>query len=550
MARTFAEETVETSNTTGTGAYSLEGAKGDYLPFEASYVTGDKPAYVVRNKNNTKWEMNRAAAFTQGSPSTLARGVWKSSNSDAPVPWTVDDLPLTVYVPASAEVHEGVVTGWLKTARHALLRAGAFFWTSADPAVSWERYLATGDAAQTRVGFYDAVKGLYFSDDRRRSISVGAFDRTIVAADANAILSYNTTAAARTVTLPAGSTVKDGFVTHHIGLDVANGLVFTPDAGDGIDGGADGATLSVPGKVPVSLRWDAARDCWASSYVPAQAPNWAGRRQTAASGPRDTAGLPTFLPSSSVSLNLTTQNVNTTALIVAAAAGWLTANGRPSDWIGRATANFTWSGLTPSRAAATPNFLYVIVNADGTLSTGATILAPIYQWAGTPATTSGQFTFNVSEMKGYLGNGTSAPQTNLVMLGEAATDGSTVISTVAYAYNGRYEGAWTATLWTVSTGVSRSHNLGVLPLAKDFVLECTTNDNGYLVGEQISMADQTLTSAGVGVYHPHPLAVTRNGMHTFAASTSAFVASDATTGTNVALTLARWKYKPVADRGW
>ena len=266
MARTFAEETVETSNTTGTGAYSLEGAKGDYLPFEASYVTGDKPAYVVRNKNNTKWEMNRAAAFTQGSPSTLARGVWKSSNSDAPVPWTVDDLPLTVYVPASAEVHEGVVTGWLKTARHALLRAGAFFWTSADPAVSWERYLATGDAAQTRVGFYDAVKGLYFSDDRRRSISVGAFDRTIVAADANAILSYNTTAAARTVTLPAGSTVKDGFVTHHIGLDVANGLVFTPDAGDGIDGGADGATLSVPGKVPVSLRWDAARDCWASSY--------------------------------------------------------------------------------------------------------------------------------------------------------------------------------------------------------------------------------------------------------------------------------------------
>ena len=102
MARTFAEETVETSNTTGTGSYSLDGAKGDYLPFSSQYSSGDKPAYVVRNNNNTKWEMNRGAVFTPGSPATMARGVWKSTNSNAAVPWTVDDLPLTVYVPASA----------------------------------------------------------------------------------------------------------------------------------------------------------------------------------------------------------------------------------------------------------------------------------------------------------------------------------------------------------------------------------------------------------------------------------------------------------------
>jgi len=131
MARTFADETVETSNTTGIGAYSLEGAKGDYLPFSSTFTTGDQPAYGVRNSNNTKWELNRGAAFSAGSPNTLARGVWKSTNGNAAVSWTSDDLPLTVYVPASAEVHEGVVTGWRAAARPAWLRNGGI-WVKID----------------------------------------------------------------------------------------------------------------------------------------------------------------------------------------------------------------------------------------------------------------------------------------------------------------------------------------------------------------------------------------------------------------------------------
>lgn len=271
MARTFAEETVETSNTTGTGSYSLDGAKGDYLPFSSQYSSGDKPAYVVRNNNNTKWEMNRGAVFTPGSPATMARGVWKSTNSNAAVPWTVDDLPLTVYVPASAEVHEGVVTGWLNAARHSLLRAGSAFWTYADVAVKWDRYIALGDATQTKVGTLDVVKALWFDDGRRPWTAVGAANKTIAAADINGVFTQNNAAASRTFTLPAHGTagVGEGFKVGGLGLTAGGlyGIVITPAAGDGIDGGADAATKTIPGGVRFDVEWDEAGDTWRVSYL-------------------------------------------------------------------------------------------------------------------------------------------------------------------------------------------------------------------------------------------------------------------------------------------
>jgi hypothetical protein len=271
MARTFAEETVETSNTTGTGSYSLDGAKGDYLPFSSQYSSGDKPAYVVRNSNNTKWEMNRGAVFTPGSPATLARNVWKSTNSNAAVPWTVDDLPLTVYVPASAEVHEGVVTGWLSAARHALLRAGSAFWTYADVAVKWDRYIALGDATQTKVGTLDVVKGLWFDDGRRPWTAVGAASKTIAAADINGIFTQDNSAANRTFTLPAHGTagIAEGFRVGGLGLTAGGqyGIALTPAAGDGIDGGADGTAKTIPGGVRFDVEWDEAGDTWRVSYL-------------------------------------------------------------------------------------------------------------------------------------------------------------------------------------------------------------------------------------------------------------------------------------------
>jgi hypothetical protein len=276
----------------------------------------------------------------------------------------------------------------------------------------------------------------------------------------------------------------------------------------------------------------------------------AGVRQTVAAGPVDTAGLPTLFPSTYTGLTISTQNVSSTVPLVATAAnGWSATTGNPQDTHGYSTADIVWTGLTASRAAATPNFLYGTIS-GGVITPAVTLLAPIYQWGGTPAVTSGQITFNIAEMKAYLGNGTSAPQTNLVVFGEAATDGSNVISSVAYAYNGRYEGAWTNTLWGLGGAVSWSHNIGVVPRDRDVMLECLVAEFGYLVGENISMVRQTSTSQSSGVYHPMGFATTRNAMRVKASNNNAFIFTDMTSGVNWTPVDTNWKYKPIADRGW
>lgn len=273
----------------------------------------------------------------------------------------------------------------------------------------------------------------------------------------------------------------------------------------------------------------------------------AGVAQTVQGGPVTTAGLPDFLPSTDANFDLGSQNLSANyPLVVAAANGF--SSGGPLGRIGYSEANLTWTALTASRAAATPNYLYVLVNADGTLTTGSTVTAPVYQWGGTPATTSGLFTFNISEMKGYLGNGSTAPQTYLVMVGEAATDGSGVISTVAYAYNGRYDSGFTATAPSPSSSTTANHNIGTMPRIRDFILECTTIDGNFAVGEQINLASTQGSEAGTT--RLSTLATTRNTIRIVTTTTNSFVALDQTLFGGFVLTVARWKYKFIASRGW
>jgi hypothetical protein len=265
--RTFAEDIVETSQTTGTGTYDLDGAKGDYRSFRQGYADGDTPVFWVRNANNTKSEKNRLGTLTYGAPDRLSRNVVLSTNGNAPVSWTTADLPLTIYVVRDSDVDEGAITGWLAAARHAVLRAGARWWnTAAGLAVSWVDTLYIG-TADVRVGLFDAVKALYFPDNRRSSTAVGAANKVFAAADIGGSFTFNTTAAARTATLPPSAAAKDGYQLELKGLSAANGIVLTPDAGDGIDGGADGVTKTIPGGVLLTVRWDAAADRWTTDYT-------------------------------------------------------------------------------------------------------------------------------------------------------------------------------------------------------------------------------------------------------------------------------------------
>lgn len=259
-------------------------------------------------------------------------------------------------------------------------------------------------------------------------------------------------------------------------------------------------------------------------------------RQTVSAGPVDTGGLPTLFPATSASLSITTQNVSSTVPLVATAAQGFGATGQV-DYASQFTANQTWSSLTANST------LYLYVNAQ-TGALGFTSLVPIYQHGGTPATTNGQFTFNVAEMRGYMGNGTTAPATPLVFVGEVVTNGTGVTSSIAYAYNGYYDSGWTSTLPAASTSVSKNSNLGIEDPRGRVILQNLTTEGGYAVG------DQTLSVVtNSGTFSPMPSFATRNtiGMSVGANGFQSVVKGG---GTYFTLTAANWKYKVIARRGW
>ncbi len=285
----------------------------------------------------------------------------------------------------------------------------------------------------------------------------------------------------------------------------------------------------------------------AATWQTPSSASFSGVRQTVSSGPVTTAGLPDLLGTNPGALSLTTSNVSASYPLVATAAnGWSASTGAPADTIGYSSAPLQWTGLTASRAAATPNYLYVTIS-GGVMTAGQTLLPPIYQWGGTPAVTNGQFTFNIAEMRGYLGNGTTAPQVNLVFVGEAATDGTGVISSVVYAYNGRYQGAWTATLPAASTAQAANHNLGVMPKLVDFRIQCTSADAGYVVGDEIgkaSLYDYDGTNIGITALSSDLKTAS------VIASVVPWLVRHKSTATQTTLTLAKWKYRFIAERGW
>src|SRR5689334_16458108 len=141
MAKSFANLVVETSSTTGTGTYSLAGipAGSGYKTFRQAFSNGEtKVCYVVRNADNTRWEINEFGTLTYGTPDTLSRNVIDSTNSGSAVTWVSGDLPLTVYIPRNAEIDEIVAAGALGSARPNLIRWG-LWWHDDQPASGWSQ---------------------------------------------------------------------------------------------------------------------------------------------------------------------------------------------------------------------------------------------------------------------------------------------------------------------------------------------------------------------------------------------------------------------------
>ena len=305
--------------------------------------------------------------------------------------------------------------------------------------------------------------------------------------------------------------------------------------------------LKAPTRTSGDSGTDAATTAFAQTAIAAAVAAALGNgvRQTVMTGPVDSTGLPTFWPTSISGLTLTTQNLSSTYPLVASAANGFTTDGRPNNASGYTTSNLSWNATNGSTVYA-----YATIGANGAMTPGITTLAPIYQWGGMPAVTNAQFTFNISEMRGYMGNGTTATQTNIVFFGEITASGGNITGATMYAYNGRYESAWATTLPASATAASASHNLGVTPRTVDWVIENVTTEFNYAVGDQMHQgAVYTNPSNVIGA---PVLSVGRLSMSVIGVVTNVatWVVLNKTTGAFVSLTAVNWRHRFFASRGW
>ena len=540
----------QTSTVVGNGSdLTLGDPVGSGVTWRSRIADGEVVFYLDTTRNAQKRELGWGI-LTHGTPDKIERNVLFSTQANARVTWAAEDLHTAYSVPVGL-VMAFMLRGGLGDELPDWAPNGSSRWSYEDDSLStlWKHRLKTA-AGEIELGRHDVAKAAYFPSPRRFWEATGTAGKTLNADDIGGIFTFNNSAAARALSLPAHGDdgIGHGFRVGGLGLTKGGqfGVVVTPAAGDGIEGGADAGTLTIPGGVRFDVVWDEPSDTWRVEYFAAAPVVWSGRRQTVAGGPVDAAGLPSFLPSVNGALSLTAQNITATArFVVSAANGW-DYQGRPADRVGVSLTNLQWTGLTASRAAATPNFLYVVVGADGVLAPGKTLLPPIYQWGGTPSTTDGQFTFNIGEMKGYLGNGTTAPEAFVVFVGEAATDGSGVISTVAYAHSGRYDSGYTSSLPAANTATSRNHNIGVIPHICEFKAKCTSADAGYAVGDEISGGMMWTDDGSVNV----PFTMSASKLSASVIVELNVDALNKTTGVRAALVRASWDWRIVADRGW
>lgn len=259
-------------------------------------------------------------------------------------------------------------------------------------------------------------------------------------------------------------------------------------------------------------------------------PVFMGVRQTAQGGPIDSYGAPSFLPASSVTLTITTQNVSETyPLVVSAAQG----HGAGSDRFGSVTGNsLSWT----LAASSGVNYLYVDVAADGSMTTGQSTTAPVYSLSAT----SGTNTFNITTMTMFTSGSTRGWR---VFVGEATAGASSISAAIAYAYNGVFSGYASAITPLVTTAMSVNHNLGITPKSFGFFTECITTDGSFSVGH----VTQPIVWNGSYMLAT-PVAVTSKKCE--ARCASSWCVSDIVTGGAPSLAAAKWKGWFECERGW
>lgn len=257
-------------------------------------------------------------------------------------------------------------------------------------------------------------------------------------------------------------------------------------------------------------------------------------RQTVLSGPVDSSGFAAFGGSTG------STTVTATGTLVASAANGFNVLGQVNR-IGSITTP-SWTGLSTNGTM----YLYLDIAANGTCTTGSTTLAPTYRWGGADVVTNNQFTFNIQEMVGKVGNGTSAVQTYRVFVGQVTVAAGVVSAIIWYALQGRYDSGWTNTIPAGGVVTVKNHNIGTIPYIVRWENQCLTAEQGFAVGDIIDAANNT-TPGSTWTVVPVRTALTLTVVQ---GSNVSFAIVNKGTGTSVIGTNANWAYRGTAQRGW
>lgn len=104
MALVINDRVKETSTTTGTGAFTLDGAQTGFDTFAAGIGGSNTTYYAIFNQGTSEWEVG-LATLDAGATTLTRTTVLTSSNSDAAVNFTSGTKDVFCTLPASKAVY-------------------------------------------------------------------------------------------------------------------------------------------------------------------------------------------------------------------------------------------------------------------------------------------------------------------------------------------------------------------------------------------------------------------------------------------------------------
>lgn len=262
-------------------------------------------------------------------------------------------------------------------------------------------------------------------------------------------------------------------------------------------------------------------------------------RQAVQYGPLTAAGQPDLIPQSQVGNTLAAGVTlkGTTAPFFASVGAGFNADGSPKNINFVSAADINSGAL----AASVTNYLWLDA---ATGAVGVVSVADAFQFGGTIPVTANQYTYDYANHIMYLGNGTTASQSNRLIVAEVDTNATVVTAIRVRAYNGKYDSGWTNTLVAAAGNYTKNHNMGTQEIDVHEVVECITAEDGWAVG------DQEIDPMGSSTNWPYKpaLVIKKNTVSVKRPTTYAYFHTIVTSGAGGGKTAANWKYKITAER--